>query len=246
MLHHLYVACRDALGSVQHYRIASKSGEVELIDTTLTGASTSNFAINAGETRVYLAHADEGRITTLSRDTKTGELSVEGAVTVPGNVERDPGARAPFNVNCLDLDDPSAPTNPATQTLTITPSGKFMIASNWCANTVLVYEIEADGSVGELVQSLVNGKSSHHAAFDSTGEFVLVPYFGSDFIASYGFDDATGMLAPRDPLTTLVPAEGGSSGPRRHLDPPRDRLVPTRRHALHDHGHESKRLRNRN
>jgi 6-phosphogluconolactonase len=106
--------------------------------------------------------------------------------------------------------------NPATQTLTITPSGDFLIASNWCANTVLVYEIEADGSVGDLVQSLVDGESSHHAVFDASGEFVLVPYFGSDFIASYGFDDATGMLTPADPLTTPVPAEGGSSGPR-HL-----------------------------
>jgi 6-phosphogluconolactonase len=44
----------------------------------------------------------------------------------------------------------------------------------------------------------------------------LVPYFGSDFIASYEWDGDTGMLSPNDPLTTEVPAEGGSSGPR-HL-----------------------------
>jgi 6-phosphogluconolactonase len=204
------------MGSIQHYEIESLTGEVTLADTTFTDATNSNFAINAEETFVYVAHADEGRITTLSRDTTTGELTPVDFISVPGNAEGDPGAEAPFNVNCLDAEHPDAPVNPATQTLTIDRTGHFLLASNWCANTVLVYEINADGTVGDLLQSLVDGKSSHHTVFSPMDKFVLVPYFGSDFIAVYKFDGATGMLTRTDPLTTEVPAEGGSSGPR-HL-----------------------------
>jgi 6-phosphogluconolactonase len=216
VLHHLYVGCRDTTGSIQHYQISNLTGETTLVDTASTDATNSNFAINAEQTFVYIAHADEGRITSLSRDTTTGKLTPIDYVSVPGNAEGEPGAEAPFNVNCLDAEHPNAPVNPATQTLTIDRTGNFLLASNWCANTVLVYEIKPDGTVGSLLQSLVDGKSSHHTVFSPMDRFVLVPYFGSDFIAVYAFDPATGMLTRTDPLTTEVPAEGGSSGPR-HL-----------------------------
>ena len=216
LAHHLYVGCRDEEGSIQHYRISSESGDVTLADTAEANASTSNFETNADKTFVYIAHADEGRISTLSRDPESGTLTLEDSVAVPGNAEGDPDAQEPYNVDCVDPDNPDGPTNPATQTLTLTPGEEFLIASNWCANTVLVYEINADGTVGDSIQTVIDGAKSHHAVFDSTGKYVLVPYIGSDFIAVYEFHDETGMLAPVDPLTTEVPEENGSSGPR-HL-----------------------------
>lgn len=216
LAHHLYVGCRDESGTIQHYRIGSESGAVTLEDTAHANATTSNFATNAAETLVYIAHADEGRISTFSRDPGTGVLTLEDFVAVPGNAEGDAGAQRPFNVDCVDAQNPNGPTNPATQTLTLAPGEDFLIASNWCANTVLVYEINADGTVGDLIQTVIDGAKSHHAVFNSTGEFVLVPYFGSDFIAAYRFDGDTGMLSPVDPLTTPVPEAAGPSGPR-HL-----------------------------
>ncbi|MEO8180367.1 MAG: beta-propeller fold lactonase family protein [Deltaproteobacteria bacterium] len=212
----LYVGCRDMAGTIQHYRISSASGALTLVDTAQANATTSNFEVNADETFVYIAHADEGRITTFSRDRETGALTLEDFVTVPGNAERDPDAREPYNVDCVDVDNPAAPTNPATQTLTLAPGENRLIASNWCANTLLVYEVDSDGTVGELVQTLIDGAKSHHAVFNSTGEFVLVPYFGSDVIAVYDFARDTGMLSPVAPLKTEVPEANGSSGPR-HL-----------------------------
>lgn len=216
LAHHLYVGCRDESGSIQHYRIGSESGAVTLADTAKANATTSNFATNAAETLVYIAHADEGRISTFSRDPETGVLTLKDFVAVPGNAEKDAGAKLPFNVDCVDAKNPKGPTNPATQTLTLSPGEDLLIASNWCANTVLVYEINADGTVGDLSQTVIDGAKSHDAIFNSTGEFVLVPYFGSDFIAAYQFDDSTGMLSPVAPLTTPVPEVAGSSGPR-HL-----------------------------
>jgi 6-phosphogluconolactonase len=212
----LYVGCRDTAGSIQHYRIASASAALTLVDTVRANATTSNFEVNADETFVYIAHADEGRITTFSRDRGTGTLTLENFVTVPGNAQGDPGAREPYNVDCVDADNPAAPTNPATQTLTLAPAENRLIASNWCANTLLVYEVDSDGTVGDLVQTLIDGAKSHHAVFDSTGEFVLVPYFGSDVIAVYDFARDAGTLSPVTPLTTEVPETNGSSGPR-HL-----------------------------
>jgi 6-phosphogluconolactonase (cycloisomerase 2 family) len=210
-MHHLYVGCRDEDGTIQHYRISSESGELTLADTALANATTSNFEISADETFVYIAHADEGRITTFSRDTDTGTLTLEDFVAVPGNADGDSDAQEPYNVDCVDADNPGAPTNPATQTLTLTPGGDFLIASNWCANTVLVYGINTDGTVGDLVQTVIDGAKSHHAVFDSTDQFVVVPYFGSNYIAVYEFDDGAGMLSPADPLTTELP---DMSGPR--------------------------------
>lgn len=214
--HDLYVGCRDMAGTILHYRISSASGDLTLVDTANANASTSNFEVNADETRVYIAHADEGRITTFSRARQTGTLTLEDFVTVPGNAEGDRGALEPYNVDCVDADNPDAPTNPATQTLTLAPGENRLIASNWCANTVLVYELDADGTVGDLVQTVIDGAKSHDAVFNSTGEFVLVPYFGSDFIAVYAFARDSGTLSPVDPLTTEVPQENGASGPR-HL-----------------------------
>src|SRR6188472_3717908 len=42
LAHHLYVGCRDAEGSIQHYRISSDSGAVTLGETAHANATTSN------------------------------------------------------------------------------------------------------------------------------------------------------------------------------------------------------------
>jgi 6-phosphogluconolactonase len=104
--------------------------------------------------------------------------------------------------------------NPATQTLEVDHTGKFLLAANYTANTVLVYGIQADGSVGDLVKSLSDGQNAHQTVLNNTNKFVLVPYLGSNFIAAYHFNETTGNLTPHSPLATTLPEAG--AGPR-HL-----------------------------
>ena len=190
----LYVGCRDATGTIQHYRISNQTGAVRLVDTALANAAVSNTAIDASEKILYVAHTDTGRISTFSRNPATGSLTLEGAVAVPGT--------------------PDPASNPATQTLEIDHSGHFLLAANYTANTVLVYALKADGSVGNLVATREDGLNAHHTVLNVSNKFALVPYLGSNFIAVYKFNDANGSLTPHVPFTTNIPT--ANSGPR-HL-----------------------------
>lgn len=192
---HLYVGCRDpGLGTIQHYRISTLTGAVMLVDTVLANAEVSNTAWNANKDILYVAHTDTGRITSFTRDLTTGKLTLKGFVTVPGT--------------------PTPEMNPATQTLEVDQSGKFLLAANYTANTVLVYAINADGSVGNLVATHEDGLNAHHTVLDSSNTFALVPYLGSNYIAVYKFDKTSGSLTPNVPFKTELPAP--NSGPR-HL-----------------------------
>lgn len=194
-MNELYLGCRDpGKGSIQHYRISTATGMVTLIDTALAGAEVSNTTWNAKKDILYVAHTDTGRISTFTRDLKTGTLTLKGSVTVPGT--------------------PTPEMNPATQTLEIDQSGKFLLAANWAAHTVLVYAINVDGSVGSLVDTKQDGLNAHHTVLDATNKFALVPYLGSNVIAVYQFDKTTGVLTPNTPFKTEIPV--ADSGPR-HL-----------------------------
>lgn len=191
----LYVGCRDpGLGTIQHYRISTLTGAVMLVDTALANAEVSNVAWNADKSILYVAHTDIGRITTFIRSPTTGSLTLQAFIDVPGS--------------------PDAAMNPATQTLELDHTGKFLLAANYTANTVLVYGVKSDGSVGDLVKSLSDGQNAHQTLLTQTNDYVLVPYLGSNFIAVYGFDQTTGNLTPHTPLTTSLSELG--AGPR-HL-----------------------------
>ena len=117
-----------------------------------------------------------------------------GVVTVPGT--------------------PDSANNPATQTLEIDHTGRFLLAANYTANTVLVYALKPDGTVGNLVATRQDGLNAHHTLLNAGNDFALVPYLGSNTIASYRFDDRDGSLTPNVPFLTNIPAP--MSGPRHH------------------------------
>jgi 6-phosphogluconolactonase len=191
----LYVGCRDpGLGTIQHYRISTVTGAVTLVDTVLANAEVSNSAWNANKDILYVAHTDTGRITTFARNATTGTLTLKGFVSVPGM--------------------PTPEMNPATQTLEVDHSGKFLLAANYAASTVVAFAINADGSVGNLLSSVEDGMNAHHTVLDAANKFALVPYLGSNLIAVYHFDEMTGALTNNTPATVEMPA--ANSGPR-HL-----------------------------
>lgn len=92
-------------------------------------------------------------------------------------------------------------------------SGKWVFAANYGNGTIGVLPVRPDGGVGEPLAQIVPGKNAHQILCDPAGRHVFVPCLGSDWVAQYHFDAATGALTPSTPATLPVAAKAGP----RHL-----------------------------
>jgi 6-phosphogluconolactonase len=200
----LYVACADSTGSIQQYNVDRESWTATPVGTFTTGVTNSWLTLNASQDRVYAASRTTGTITTMSRNTDSGALTVMDAVEVP---MKPPGAGG------------AGPTgNPATQVVALDPSEQYLLAANFSANYVYVYDLAADGTVGSIVESVNDGLSSHQVVFvpDSAEGSLLVPYRGSDAIVTYRLQDSDGSLTNQAELAVDDDGQDATTGPR-HL-----------------------------
>jgi 6-phosphogluconolactonase len=130
--------------------------------------------------------------------------------------EAGPGRVAAFAINPQDgaltkiNDASSAGGGPCH--VSVHPGGKWVFAANYGSGTIGVLAVKPDGGVGEPEQ-LVPGKNAHQMFADASGKYVFVPCLGSNHVAQYVFDDATGKLTPNNPPTV---ATAVGAGPR-HL-----------------------------
>jgi 6-phosphogluconolactonase len=92
-------------------------------------------------------------------------------------------------------------------------AGKYALVANYGGGTVAVLPIRADGGLDAARQTLAPGTNAHMIVADAGNAHVFVPCKGSDYVAQYTFDAATGTLAPN-----AVPelATDAGAGPR-HL-----------------------------
>jgi 6-phosphogluconolactonase len=113
--------------------------------------------------------------------------------------------------------------------VTIDPSGKFAIVTNFSSGSVCVFPLLADGSLGDagdFRQHVGSGADStrqggphaHSAVFDSGNTHVFVPDLGTDELVVYGWDRESGKLERRDDL--CFKARPGA-GPRHMVLHPR-------------------------
>jgi len=207
----LYVACADTTGSIQQYTLNRETWVAAPVGTYTTGVTNSWLTLNADEDRLYVNSRSEGRITTMSRDTTTGALTVMNAVPVPMEPPSGAGGAPPTG-------------NPATQVVALDPSEQYLLAANFSANYVYVYDVEGDGTVGDLVASVNDGLSSHQIVFvpGSTQGSVLVPYRGSDIIVTYRFDDTDGSLTNAHEEEVDADGVDATTGPRHLVFHPTD------------------------
>jgi 6-phosphogluconolactonase len=97
--------------------------------------------------------------------------------------------------------------------LTVDPSGRWVLTAQYTSGIIAVLPIAASGRVGDPVYRSVAGAWAHEIVCDPSGRFVLVPCKGSDYIAQYRFDPATGQLSPNSPARLLTTPHAGP----RHL-----------------------------
>lgn len=101
--------------------------------------------------------------------------------------------------------------------VSVHPSGRWVYAASYTSGHVAVLPVMPDGGLGAALQVERAGEKAHMAITDPAGKFLFVPCLGSDWIAVYGIDPATGALA--EPVTAALPPKAGP----RHL-------------AFHPHG----------
>lgn len=91
-------------------------------------------------------------------------------------------------------------------------SGRWVLVASYGSGTAAVLPATAAG-VGEPVWSGAPGRNAHMILPAPAGGLVHVPCLGSNHLAAYALDPASGALTPADPATLALPA---GSGPR-HL-----------------------------
>jgi 6-phosphogluconolactonase len=102
--------------------------------------------------------------------------------------------------------------------LTIDGTGKFLFTANnlghLVGESVAVFPIQGDGTLGDPVQKLRTGVRAHQIRVHPGNKYVYVPNIDSDNISQFAFDETSGRLTPLDPAVVSVEP---MQGPR-HLD----------------------------
>jgi 6-phosphogluconolactonase len=89
-------------------------------------------------------------------------------------------------------------------------SDKYLYVANYSGNSVSVFGINANGSVGSVIENktmLASGmayRMAHQAVVE--GNFLLVPCLGLNAVAQFVIDPATGKLSDNTPPLVMVPS----------------------------------------
>lgn len=184
------------------YRLDTTTGELKPSSVTTHKLSPSFLAIDPKRRFLYAANEVNefngkkgGGVTAFAIDQKTGALK--------------------------QLNQQSAPGIPAH--LSVHPSGKWVLVANYGGGNVVLYPVNADGSLGaasDVAQHTGTGgdpkrqKEPHAHSFvlDAAGNYAFAPDLGIDKVMIYKLDTKNGKL-----LANGFAATKPASGPR-HFD----------------------------
>jgi len=178
--------------TITRYVLDETTGTLTIKGTTTATGTPSFLAVDPMRRHLYAVDEMNSRVEAFSIDPTSGALTHVG------------------------VDAPSGGTGPAH--LTVDGSGKWVLVANYGSGDVGVLPIVAGGGVSSGT-SLHAGTNAHEVVLDASNQHAWVPCLGSNYVAQYDFDAATGKLTAGTPPTVGTPA---GSGPR-HLA-----LHPTR------------------
>ena len=183
--------------TIDLYAVDASTGALTLRSSIPSfGTSPSFLAINRAATHLYAVDENTtGRVGAYSIDPATGALTFLDAVTSGGS-------GPPF----VALDRSEA----------------FVLVANYTSGIVSVLPVQADGSLGDAVTTLPVGDNAHMILTDPSNRFAFVPCLGSDYVAQFLFDAASGALSANVPATVATAA---GAGPRHLAFHPNGRWV---------------------
>jgi 6-phosphogluconolactonase (cycloisomerase 2 family) len=206
---YIYVASSGA-GTVSIYAIDANTGALTDVGVPVAaGLSPAHMAITPSGAFAYVVNdnAVAGDVAAFAIDTATGVLTP---------IDADPNTSGIQNFVAGN----------ASRSVTIHPSGKFAYVSNPGSLDVSAFAIDTatgvltpidadQGTAG--IQNFAAGPAPYSIAFDATGSFAYVVYYGSHSVSAYSVNATTGALASTGmsvatgtyPWTITVDASGG-------------------------------------
>jgi 6-phosphogluconolactonase len=196
-----------------------------------SGGSAGNAAVPATETLYVSGYGPD--INVFELDTKTGALKKRSSANggkAPSYLAFAPNLQFAYAVNEGDGSDSQvvafsieAHTGKLTKLnsaasggegaphLAVHPSGKWVMVAHYNSGQTSVLPIDSTGRVGAAgtPDKGPNGgcENAHQVVFDRSGDYVLVPCLGSNYVIQYKFKD--GVLSYNTPATVSV-----AGGPR--------------------------------
>lgn len=83
--------------------------------------------------------------------------------------------------------------------LALHPSGQWLFVAHTLSGQASVLPVQADGGIGDVVQTIDNGPKSHYVMADQSGKHVFVPSLEGHYVGQFLFDASSGLLTPNDP-----------------------------------------------
>ena len=200
-----YVGCRttkerNARGKgINVYRVDPSSGQWSHVQLVEDLVNPSFLAMDRTQRFLYTVHGDFSEVSSFAIDPASGKLTFLNRRSTEGK-------------------------NPVY--LVADPSNRFMLIANYATGTVASLPIQADGTLGSVVDlaalpgkpgphKIQQGSSHpHQIQFDVRQKFIIVPDKGLDKTFAFRVDEATGKFVPASP--SWVTAREGA-GPR-HVD----------------------------
>lgn len=170
-------------GNLHVYDVDSAAATLVPRGTIAAGQSPSFVAVDTARRRVFAVEGGGGgRVRSFTFDPQTATLTANGMVGSQG--------AGPAHV-------------------TVDPSGKWVMVANYTAGNVAVFSVDAAGALGAPTDTPSPGVRAHQILTDRAGAHVFVPCLGSDLVAQFSLDGATGKLVANTPASVALPAGAG-------------------------------------
>ena len=181
----VYVGNGD--GQLQTYALDRDSGVLSPQSSFAVAGNPSFLAASPDKTRLYAVDENNSEVLAFAVEQASGALSELGQ-------RQSSEGNGPAYVS-------------------VDATGNWVFVANYGGGTVAVLPVLADGSLGTAVDVESPGENAHAIRADASNSHVYVPCLGSDLVAQFDFDVATGELTPM-PSDAALPA---GTGPR-HLE----------------------------
>jgi 6-phosphogluconolactonase len=185
----LIYSCDLGLDTIYIYKLNTTTGK--LLNTglnyaTLPGAGPRHLAFHPSMNLAYVVNELNGTIEAMTVDSVTGALRRIQVIST-----LDPGMKT--DASCADIH--------------LTPSGKFLYASNRAnVNNLAIYQVDRQtGKLTLIGHQPVKGKTPRNFIIDPTGKFLLVANQDTGNVVTFRIDQETGKLEDAG-IETIIPS----------------------------------------
>lgn len=180
----VYAFTGSSDGQIRAFLVDVAAGTLTPRGATAAGANPSFLAVDTKNARVFAVDESGSEVLAFGFDPQTAGFTARGKTATLG--------AGPAHVS-------------------VSPGGGAVLVANYGGDSVAVFPVVGDGSLGAASDSKATGDKAHQILTSDSGAYVFVPCLGANYIAQYSF--AGGKLTANSPATVSPPA---GAGPR-HL-----------------------------